>query len=155
VRSEVQPWRWRQNISPKRWSLPRSLHDGTSQKNNVVILWLFCTDMRLPLFWSCNIYWKLSHFKETTEREWKNYVRGHTHTELLSEHEKQPFGSLRWRRKYSIKLDFNGVRKYNLYWTTQVRTMLVELNLQIMSPSRNRQKLSKYYGSSAKPDYVR
>jgi hypothetical protein len=33
----LQPWRWKQHVSPKRWYLPMSPHGITTQKNNVVI----------------------------------------------------------------------------------------------------------------------
>jgi hypothetical protein len=31
----LQPWRWRQYVSPKRWYLPTSPHDVTTQKTNI------------------------------------------------------------------------------------------------------------------------
>jgi hypothetical protein len=35
--SPLQPWRWRQYISPKHWHLPTSLHGTKIQKNNIII----------------------------------------------------------------------------------------------------------------------
>jgi hypothetical protein len=35
--SKLKPWRWRQNVSPKRWYLPTSLH-GVKTRKNIVIL---------------------------------------------------------------------------------------------------------------------
>jgi hypothetical protein len=37
--SRLQPWRWRQYVSLKRWYLPTSPHGITSQRNNIYFLW--------------------------------------------------------------------------------------------------------------------
>jgi hypothetical protein len=33
----LQPWRWKQYVSPKRWHLPTSLRGAKTQKNNITI----------------------------------------------------------------------------------------------------------------------
>jgi hypothetical protein len=33
----LQPWRWGQYVSPKRWHLPTSLHGAKTQRNNIII----------------------------------------------------------------------------------------------------------------------
>jgi hypothetical protein len=33
----LQPWRWRQYVSPERWHLPTSLHGVRTQKNSIII----------------------------------------------------------------------------------------------------------------------
>jgi hypothetical protein len=33
---DLQPWRWRQYVPPKRWHLPTSLHGAKTQKNNII-----------------------------------------------------------------------------------------------------------------------
>jgi hypothetical protein len=33
----LQPWRWRQYVSPKRWCLPTSLHGVRTQKHIIII----------------------------------------------------------------------------------------------------------------------
>jgi hypothetical protein len=34
--SPLQPWRWRQYVSPKRWHQPKSLHGDKTQKNSII-----------------------------------------------------------------------------------------------------------------------
>jgi hypothetical protein len=44
----IQPWRWRQYFSPKRWHLPTSLHGAKTQKN--ILLLLLLTTARTSYF---------------------------------------------------------------------------------------------------------
>jgi hypothetical protein len=37
LQGHLQPYRWRQYVSPKRWYTPTSLHGVTAQNNNIVI----------------------------------------------------------------------------------------------------------------------
>jgi hypothetical protein len=49
--SPLQPWRWRQHASPKRWLLPSSLHGDLTQ-NNIITITDVCLhileDFRIP-----------------------------------------------------------------------------------------------------------
>jgi hypothetical protein len=58
VLGELQPWRWRQYVSPKRQYLPTSLHGVTTQ-NNIAIFTAVKTSNN-----NNYVTWVHSNFKE-------------------------------------------------------------------------------------------
>jgi hypothetical protein len=56
--SPLQPWRWRQKVSPKLWHLPTSLHDVRTQNNNIIIILtaVKASNLTLEICLKCSLF---------------------------------------------------------------------------------------------------
>jgi hypothetical protein len=113
--SSLQPWRWRQHASPKRWLLPTNPHGALTQKNIIRIVTAVQT--LISYVTSC-----ITTGNQLTRQITTNFVEQSSSWEASSRLLGQDISHLLWKPKYHCRVE----RSLSLYLSCQmdlVRTL--------------------------------